>query len=205
MSELSMKKRWLEYVCLGVGKERSFTDERFGYKGAVLYSYSWPVARVIKTSDDRWVLLTRGTSIHRAARGVGIKYDAVIVNDIGALSQFQLDVLDPETTHERLRHLYEMEAGELVDLADGMSPQWLFGKGGQASHLTGSMKRVYEQYELYSNTFGIKWRPMPSHYQQRLASILNERRGAYFNKDAVASRVRKKARREAKKALLGDD
>jgi hypothetical protein len=212
MTEAAIKLRWVKYNVRGEGFERSLADERYSYRGPTLFSNNWPVARLVEGPGKVWHCLTR-TGVHPAKvpdwKPPRILGGTIRVPCIGVYSNLDGDIIPDDKLHARMEWLCHLEAEQIHEFARTWPPNKLlvkpqYGEIGSAD-LAKKMKAVGARYNEYRGAFNLSWPDWPDYYRTDFDDIIFERSQAYFDPAEVAKRERVVARREAKKALLGDD
>jgi hypothetical protein len=209
MSEDRIKARWLKHVIRGEGKPRSDASERYSYRGVVLYSSSWPVARLVR-GPRGWVCVTKSVSPYEPKEWkndkLGRLHAVLHVEDIGVFSRFEGDMTSDDELHTRINWLSHAHAQLLIEQAQTWPADkvvkaigWRTLTGGKIlmdDH--GILARGYAQY---AETFELNWAKWPVHYYDDLKRAITAREKDYFHPKAEEQRVRQRARKEAKEAL----
>ena len=200
--------RWLKHAVRGIGKDRSSQfGQKFYYVGPIMYSHTWPVGRIVRNCYGNYVLLYRSTTgvygnpkEWKSDEGPKLLHH-IHVLDIGAASRFPGDVITDEQLHQRTQFLAHLECQDLIEQAEELSGQQLFG-GNHPGHkrLAHGMKLALDRYQKYGDAFRLRWDKLPD-YAVRLELIIQRRLREYTDPKAVAKRERVVARREAKIAF----
>jgi hypothetical protein len=207
MSEGRIKRRWVDWVVFGHGKDHSpMHGAKFSYRNNVLYAHQEPVARLVKAPKGKFIVLYRvdgWINVDRLEIYEIVKN--IYVEDIGVFSKYPGDMLSETALHERIRELFHKEAGWIVELAVE-APASALVQDNHFYYVTGQkltqdMNRLHQRYVDYATSFNLKWPNFPAHYRDTLYSILEKRVGHYVSPTEVAKRERKLAREEAKRAL----
>jgi hypothetical protein len=210
MSEERIKSRWVRYVIRGEGKPRSDANERYAYKGEVLYSNTWPAARLVQMPDGNWACLsktgTRGCApVEWKGDGKPTLNTVIYVPCVGVFSEFDGDMLPPDKLHERMQWLFLAQSQACIDKALVWPADKLLTIQGYrslgADELKSTLRSQVAKWNQYSLTFKLGWPGFPDHYYNDLMSAIASREKEYLSPQAEAQRTRQKARKEAKIAL----
>lgn len=211
MSEDKIKTRWVSHVIRGIGKPRSDSQERYSYRGPVLYAMEWPVARLVKTGGKDWVCVTK-TGVQAYAPPDWVEEPTlptlkcnVTTSCCGVFSPFEGDMCSDEELHGRIKFLSMKEAESIVEKAEVWPIDKILEKstwrGTGKEQLNRDMLTVAKRYHQYSDAFNLGWPDFPPHYVAMLDRALERRSKEYHNPKAAAQRERNAARKAAKKAL----
>lgn len=210
MSMSQIIKRWVLHVLHDKGKDRSDALDRYAYRGVLLYSNDWPVARLVHAKGRRWVCLTRtGAAAPTSSGVVGVPYvgNLVHVPCVGAFSQYEGDMLPDDKLHDRLSWLWHAEAQGIIEKAQTWPMVKLLSTGWRQGNKTlqRDMSNVYGRYHAYRDAFDLDWPDFPGRYENALGNALALRSNEYNAPKAVEKRERAAARKEAKQALGMDE
>jgi hypothetical protein len=210
MSEHRITTRWLRYVLRGEGKSRSDANERFMYRGPVLYSHEWPAARLVKGpgKNDWYCVAKVGVRPHNPKEWTtGPQLVATLhgMDCVGVFSKYEGDMNTDGQLHERTRFLAHCAAQLYIEQAQTWPADKLLLKGAWSSTGSDALKvnldGVFKRYDMYRTAFQLDWPDFPNRYLEEFREAIDARATDYYDPKAVAQRERQLARRDAKHAL----
>src|SRR4029077_15648885 len=147
------------------GQNRSYSNERWSYQDKILYSWGWPVGRLVRVpKDGNYAFLSRnGGRVKAPSNWMSsdgpIITHTLFVDCVGAFSPYAADTIDDAALHERTRWLAMLAAQAVVENAFMWPIDKLMAGNryapGKAVLMT-AMKEIIKRYDLYNQVFDLK-------------------------------------------------
>lgn len=179
------------------------------YVGSVMFAnLNSPVYRFVRTPDNKLVKLIKNQEINVVHENQSFNVHKIFVPvpDIGVYSRFDGDTIPLEALHGRLQFLFLEQASRYFDeYVYGMTAPSIIKLQTRDWGPSTVLQLHYDRWKTYSYMFDLNWPEMPQEFMDRVAAYENDKIGKYTDpaniKKRDISRVRAKARKEAKEAF----